>query len=164
MVSLGLHSLAGTSGAALWLQCACFSLRCLLVRWSTGSRCSGFQHLWHGGSIASVPRLQSNSLIVVEHGLVARGAWASCSAACGIFPEQVSNPQADSLSLSHQGSPLNFFIIKTIFSKIPWIYLLTYTWFLHFQLFWKTHCLHFSPFHNCSTIWPPSPTLYWKQS
>ena len=41
--------------------------------------------------------------LVVAHGL-------GCSMACGIFPDQGSNPctpywQADSLSLSHQGSP-----------------------------------------------------------
>ena len=41
--------------------------------------------------------------VVVAHGL-------SCSAACGIFPDQGSNPcplhwQADSQPLRHQGSP-----------------------------------------------------------
>ena len=56
--------------------------RPLLLR-STGSRC--------GGSV------------VVAHG-------PSCSAACGIFPDQGSNPcplnwQADSQPLRHQGSP-----------------------------------------------------------
>ena len=50
---------------------------------STGSRCAGS--------------------VVVAHGL-------SCSAACGIFPDQGSNPcplhwQADSQPLRHQGSP-----------------------------------------------------------
>ena len=44
---------------------------------------------------------------VVAHGL-------SCSAACGIFPDQGSNPcplhwQADSQPLRHQGSPINIF-------------------------------------------------------
>ena len=42
--------------------------------------------------------------VVVVHGL-------SCSAACGIFPDQGLNPrplggQVDSYLLSHQGSPL----------------------------------------------------------
>ena len=60
------------------------------------SHCSGFSRcgaraLGHAGSVA------------VVHGL-------SCSAACGIFPDQGSNLcllhwQADSLLLSHQGSP-----------------------------------------------------------
>ena len=64
-------------------QCAGLSLsRPLLLR-STGSRRAG--------------------LAVVVHG-------PSCSAACGIFPDQGSNPcplhwQADSQPLRHQGSP-----------------------------------------------------------
>ena len=42
-------------------------------------------------------------LVIVAHGI-------SCSVACGIFPDQGLNPcslhwQADSLPLSHQGSP-----------------------------------------------------------
>ena len=64
-------------------RCAGLSLsRPLLLR-STGSRCAGS--------------------VVVAHG-------PSCSAACGIFPDQGSNPcplhqQADSQPLRHQGSP-----------------------------------------------------------
>ena len=52
--------------------------------------------------------------LVVVHGL-------SCSAACGIFPDQVSNPcllhwQMDSLPLSHQGTskPGNSLIEKMV--------------------------------------------------
>ena len=46
--------------------------------------------------------------VVVAHG-------PSCPAACGIFPDQRSNPcplhqQADSQPLRHQGSPVSFFI------------------------------------------------------
>ena len=57
----------------------------LLLR-STGSRCAGS--------------------VVVAHG-------PSCSAACGIFPDQGLNPcplhwQADSQPLRHQGSPIYF--------------------------------------------------------
>ena len=53
---------------------------------STGSRCTGS--------------------VIVAHG-------PSCSAACGIFPDQGSNPcplhwQADSQPLRHQGSPREF--------------------------------------------------------
>ena len=45
--------------------------------------------------------------VVVAHG-------PSCSVACGIFPDQGSNPcplhwQADSQPLRHQGSPLSYF-------------------------------------------------------
>ena len=48
--------------------------------------------------------LQSTGSVVVAHGL-------RCSAACGILPDQGSNPcplhwQADSRPLCHQGSPL----------------------------------------------------------
>ena len=44
------------------------------------------------------------------HRLSSCGSRASCSAACGIFPDQGSNPcplhwQADSQPLRHQGSP-----------------------------------------------------------
>ena len=74
--------------------------------------------VWHVGSIAVVPKLKSTSSIVEAHKL-------SCSIACGIFPDQGSNPrllcllhwQLDSLPLSHLGSPHS-----SIFAwRIPWI-------------------------------------------
>ena len=57
---------------------------------------------------AAIPGLQSTGSIVVAHRL-------SCSMTCGIFPDQGSIPcllhlQADSLPLSHQGSPMNWFL------------------------------------------------------
>ena len=70
-------------------RCAGLSLlRPLLLR-STGSRCTGS--------------------VVVAHG-------PSCSAACGIFPDQGSNPcplhwQADSQPLYHQGRPEIVFLL-----------------------------------------------------
>ena len=76
-------SLVAASGGHSSSRCACLSLsRPLLLR-STSSRRTGS--------------------VVVAHGL-------SCSAACGIFPDQGSNPcplhwQADSQPLCHQGSP-----------------------------------------------------------
>ena len=76
-------SLVAASGGHSSSWCAGLSLsRPLLLR-STSSRCSGS--------------------VVVAHG-------PSCSAACGIFPDQGSNPcplhwQADSQPLRHQGSP-----------------------------------------------------------
>ena len=76
-------SLVAASGGHSSSRCAGLSLlRPLLLR-STGSRRSGS--------------------VVVAHGL-------SCSAACGTFPDQGSNPcplhwQADSQPLHHQGSP-----------------------------------------------------------
>ena len=79
----GLSPVAASGGHSS-SQCAGLSLsRPLLLR-STGSK--------RAGSVA------------VAHG-------PSCSAACGIFPDQGSNPcplhwQADSQPLCHQGSPL----------------------------------------------------------
>ena len=78
------------SGGHSSSRCAGLSLsRPLLLR-STGSRCAGS--------------------VVVAHG-------PSCSAACGILPNQGSNPcplhwQADSQPLRHQGSPS-----MTLFNK-----------------------------------------------
>ena len=80
-------SLVAASGGHSSSRCADLSLsRPLLLR-STGSRRAGS--------------------VVVAHG-------PSCSAACGIFPDQGSNPcalhwQADSQPLCHQGSPQDLF-------------------------------------------------------
>ena len=65
------------------------------------------QQLWHAGSVVVAHGLQSAGSVVVAHG-------PSCSAACGIFPDQGSNPcrlhwQADSQPLHHQGSPVSVF-------------------------------------------------------
>ena len=82
-------SLLAASGGHSSSQCAGLSLlRPLLLR-GTGSRRTGS--------------------VVVAHG-------PSCSAACGIFPDQVSNPcplhwQADSQPLCHQGNPITIFLI-----------------------------------------------------
>ena len=58
--------------------------------------------------------LQSSGSVVVAHGLC-------CSVACGILPNQGSNPhplhwQVDSQPLRHQGS--SYFILKTIFFNV----------------------------------------------
>ena len=80
-------SLVAASGGHSSLHCVGLSLsRPLLLR-STGSRCAGS--------------------VIVAHG-------PSRSTACGIFPDQGSNPrpphwQADSQPLRHQGSPLIIF-------------------------------------------------------
>ena len=81
-------SLVAASGGHSSSRCAGLSLSWPLLLWSTGSRRAGS--------------------VVVAHG-------PSCSAACGIFPDQGSNPcplhwQADSQPLRHQGSPC-FFIV-----------------------------------------------------
>ena len=88
-----------------WLCCVFVSVRGLsLVAASGGhssSRCAGL-------SLSRPLLLRSTSSgragsVVVAHG-------PSCSAACGIFPDQGSNPcplhwQADSQPVRHQGSP-----------------------------------------------------------
>ena len=63
---------------------------------STGSRCAGS--------------------VIVAHG-------PSCSAACGILPDQGSNPcpphwQADSQPLSHQGSPQPNYFLTVLFFHV----------------------------------------------
>ena len=88
-------SLVAASGGHSSSRCAGLSLsRPLLLR-RTGSRRAG-----------SVVMARS---VVVAHG-------PSCSAACGIFPDQGSNPcplhwQADSQPLHHQGSPRAVFLM-----------------------------------------------------
>ena len=72
----------------------------------TDSRALRLQKLWHVSSSVADPGLWSTSSAVVAHRL-------SCSGTCGIFLDQESNLclmhwQADSLPLSHQGSPLQF--------------------------------------------------------
>ena len=79
-------SLVVVSGGYSSLRCAGFSLQWLLLLQSTESWCTG--------SVVVAHRLQSTGSVVVVHRL-------SCSAACGIFPDQGSNPcplpwQADS--------------------------------------------------------------------
>ena len=80
-------SLVVASGGHSSSRCAGLSLLRPLLLWSTGSRRAG--------------------AVIVAHG-------PSCSAACGIFPDQGSNPcplrwQADSQPLRHQGSPFKIF-------------------------------------------------------
>ena len=89
-VSVRELSLVAASGGHSSSRCAGLSLSWPLLLWSTGSR--------RAGSVA------------VAHG-------PSCSAACGIFPDQGSNPcplhcQADSQPLHHQGSPCNRYLIN----------------------------------------------------
>ena len=88
-------SLVAASGGHSSSRCVGLSLSRPLLLWSTGSRCAGS--------------------VVVAHG-------PSRSAACGIFPDQGSNPcplrwQADSQPLRHQGSPLKGSFFVTYSSK-----------------------------------------------
>ena len=91
-------------------QCTGLSLSQPLLLQSTSSRCAGS--------------------VVVAHG-------PSCSVACGIFPDQGSNPcplhwQADSHPLHHQGSPM----CPIIFNMFN----------LHFHLFWDIFSFFFDFF------------------
>ena len=81
-------SLVAASGGHSSSRCAGLSPSWPLLLWSTDSRRAGS--------------------VIVAHG-------PSCSAACGIFPDQALNPcplnwQADSQPLRHQGSPYSSLI------------------------------------------------------
>ena len=82
-----------------------------LHRGARASHCRGL-------SLRSTGSRRAGS-VVVAHG-------PSCSAACGIFPDQGSNPcplhwQADSQPLRHQGSPADV-IFKTLeIGRVPWV-------------------------------------------
>ena len=85
--------LAAASGGHSSSRCTGLSLSWPLLLRSTGSRCTGSVDVAHG---------------------------PSCSAACGIFPDQGSNPcplhwQADSQPLRHQGSPKRPFNVVSYF-------------------------------------------------
>ena len=87
--------LAAASGGHSSSRCTGLSLLRPLLLWSTGSRRAGS--------------------VVVAHG-------SSCSVACGIFPDQGSNPcplhwQADPQPLRHQGSPVFTNFLKAIWKK-----------------------------------------------
>ena len=88
---LGLSPVA-TSGGHSSSRCAGLSLSWPLLLRSTGSRRAGS--------------------VIVAHG-------SSRSAACGIFPDQASNPcplhwQADSQPLRHQGNPTMYFLFMAL--------------------------------------------------
>ena len=131
----GLSPVAASGGHSS-SQCAGLSLSRPLLLWSTGSR--------HAGSV------------IVAHG-------PSRSAACGILPDQGSNPcplhwQADSQPLRHQGSPSHFLIGLFVFlllsfksslyildtSPVTYIYICKYflqVCGLSFPSLNKVHCI-----------------------
>ena len=91
-------SLVAASGGHSSSRCASLSPSRPLLLGSTGSRRAGSA--------------------VVAHG-------PSCSAACGIFPDQGSNPcplhwQADSQPLNHQGSPNKYFYLQVTVTQLEW--------------------------------------------
>ena len=99
-------SLVAASGGHSSSRCAGLSLSRPLLLWSTGSR-------------------RADSAIVAYR--------PSRSTACGIFPDQGSNPcplhwQADSQPLRHQGSPRPF-LLNVSAGKFSWGWRLV--WLLH---------------------------------
>ena len=81
----------------------------------SSSRCTGLSLSWPL-LLQSTGSRRAGS-VVVAHG-------PSCSTACGIFPDQGSNPfplhqQADSQPLRHQGSPSFFISISVDLSLLP---------------------------------------------
>ena len=111
-------SLVAASGVHSSSRCAGLSLLWPLLLQSTGSRRAGS--------------------VVVAHG-------PNCSAACGIFPDQGSNPcplhwQVDSQSLCHQGgpSPINFLIFVLMIFHIQ----LELTTYLPFLVFFILSCIY----------------------
>ena len=93
-------SLVAASGGHSSLRCAGLSLSWPLLLRSTGSRRAGS--------------------VVVAHG-------PSCSAACGIFPDQGSNPcplhcQADSQPLRHRGSPFSSWYCRSLVAIVNGIF------------------------------------------
>ena len=111
----------------------------------SSSRCAGL-------SLSQPLLLRSTSSrragsVVVAHG-------PSCSAACAIFPDQVSNPcplhwQADSQPLRHQGSPIRFFFNDTATTEI-------YTLSLHdaLPIYTHTHTHTHTRIHSFSDSFP----------
>ena len=102
----------------------------------SSSRCAGLSLSWPV-LLRSTGSRRTGS-VVVAHG-------PSCSAACGIFPDQGSNPcplhrQADSQPLRHQGSPFFFFNIYLLF-RLQWVLVVVRKIFIiilfYFILFFK---------------------------
>ena len=101
-----------------WLCWVFVSVRGLSLVVASGghssSRCAGLSLSRHLLLRSTVSRRAGS--VIVAHG-------PSCSAACGIFPDQGLNPcplhwQADSQPLSHQGSP-HFPIFKPLLQNCP---------------------------------------------
>ena len=105
-----------------WIFVAAPRLSPVAARWATGVRTEAFlvpgfscwqarapEHVGSGNSCVS-----SSGAGAPDPGLLVVTCRLRCSIACGILPDQRSNPcplhlQADSQPLSDQGSPLNTF-------------------------------------------------------
>ena len=130
--------LVAASGGHSSLRCAGLSLSWSLLLQSTGFRRTGS--------------------VVVAHG-------PSCSAACGILPDQGSNPcplhqQADSQPLCHQGSPswVLMFSINCIIVTCTTIKYIIYILYMQILICMSIHCNNFSFLcQNCTVLglWEP---------
>ena len=111
LAALGLRccsgfSLVAASGGYSSLQCTRFAFGGFSSREARALGAGASVVTARAGSAIVVLRLQRTGSVVVVQAL-------SCSSACGIFPDQGSNPcllhqQADSSPMSHQ-SPKGFF-------------------------------------------------------
>ena len=132
----------------LWLCWVFVSVRGLSPAVASGghssSRCAGL-------SLSRPLLLRSTGFrragsVVVAHGL-------SCSAACGILPDQGSNPcplhwQADSQPLCHQGSPHKFWYVVFLFSFSLTYYLIFLRFLLLLVYYLQVSCLVYSCLEN----------------
>ena len=135
-------SLVAESGGHSSSWCAGLSLsRPLLLR-STGSRRAGS--------------------VVVAH-------RPSCSVACGILPDQGSNPcplhwQADSQPLRHQGSPIFECLLSLYRNKIE-IFFHKFIYFIYFWLRWVFIAAHglslVAASGGYSSLWCTGFSLRW---
>ena len=103
----GFSLVSSSRGCSLILVCGLLTVVASLVS----------EHRLQGAwaSEVAAPKLQTTGSTVAAHRL-------SCSPACGLFPDQGSDPrllhwQADSLPLSHQGSPYFDFCFHSIFKN-----------------------------------------------
>ena len=126
-----------------WLCWVFVSMRGLSLlaasRGHSSSRCTGLSLSWPLLSRSTGSRRAGS--VVVAHRLC-------CSVACGILPDQGSNPcplhwQADSQPLRHQGSPLiNIFWVNNLFWNFRVFFILQLLNFLHWKLETKL-CISF---------------------
>lgn len=114
------HSLVSVRAAQWWVLLLC----------STDSRVCGLEQLRHTymGSVAAAPRLWSTSSVVVAH------VWLLCSS--GVFPERGSSPRLLpwQAALSHQGSPLEPFLLTDEMTQLGVSFFPLFSSFLFFPL------------------------------
>ena len=128
--------------------------------------CEGFLQLrrvgatLHRGARASLLRrpllLRSTGSVIVAHG-------PSCSAACGIFPDQGSNPcplhwQADSQPLRHQGSPHPRWLLTKVGLSQPILRVTSllpcFIIFLSLINIWNSICMHTCMYEHVYCLFP----------